>query len=871
LWFTVSGIPGTQDARQPQHYKLAPGAHTFRTSGGQTLTFRVTDDSRVDYDQGQQGTLSGKGSSTLAVHGTPVTVNTTDLDYYNTTISGIPWRTSPPVRVYKLLPGKQLVVAPLVGVNVAFTVTDSGQVSYDAGVASMLSGAGSATLSVHGLPITFDITDLGYANTTINGIAYQQPLQPVRVRKVLPGKHSVLTTAGITVPFTVTDTGRVSYDASWQGILTGDGSTTLAVHGFPITLDTTDLDYVDVEILGGAGGTYQPVRTRKLLPGTHAMVVAYLGNAIPFTVTRTGQLAYAADLEGLITGAGGTTLTAHGLRVSLDANDLSYDNVTVSSTGWPQRQPIGTRRLLPGPHRVYTSTGSSLPFRVTRTGTVEYDDTTGLLTGAGSTTLALHGLPVTVDVSSLGYTNTTVGNTGWPAAQPVRTYRLWPDLHLVLTSSGHRIPFTVTDNGKVAYDASRAGMFTGSGTTTLVVHGFSVTLNVTDLDYLNPTINGVPAGPKLRTLGLLPGPHNLVVGDRASSTFTVTDTGKIQYEPRLEGILTGAGGTTLTVHGFRVTLDATEIDYAGFGVNGTTGTTERVHVFRLLPGAHYLVVSNRASYPFTITDSGKVQYDPKYEGVYTGNGGTTLAVHGFQVTLDATEIDYLRVGISGTYQNWERSHVFRLLPGPHYLVVNSRASEPFTITQDGKVQYDPKYEGLYTGSGGTTLAVHGFPVALDVTDLDYANVTVGGISWGVPRPPRTYRLVPGAHHVDAGNAVHVPFSVSAGGKVLYDAKYEGLLTGAGGTTLAVHGFQITIDATESGYTSVAVSGVGLLDARRPRTLRLLPGAHTITTVPSGGLYRFTVTGAGKVDYDPSFDAVLSGRGTATLTIRRPRG
>jgi hypothetical protein len=64
-----------------------------------------------------------------------------------------------------------------------------------------------------------------------------------------------------------------------------------------------------------------------------------------------------------------------------------------------------------------------------------------------------------------------------------------------------------------------------------------------------------------------------------------------------------------------------------------------------------------------------------------------------------------------------------------------------------------------------------------------------------------------------------------------------------------------------------VSGVpGWKDPRQRQTVGLLPGKHRVTGL-DGRTYDFVVKDNGVIDYDPSLDGVLSGRGGTTLTIR----
>lgn len=79
---------------------------------------------------------------------------------------------------------------------------------------------------------------------------------------------------------------------------------------------------------------------------------------------------------------------------------------------------------------------------------------------------------------------------------------------------------------------------------------------------------------------------------------------------------------------------------------------------------------------------------------------------------------------------------------------------------------------------------------------------------------------------------------------------------------------IRIDATAVFGKAFAVIGIrGWIDSTKVRTLQLEPGTYQYQ-VRSGAVshLRFTVTEEGTVDYDAALDAVVSGRGTDTLTV-----
>jgi tetratricopeptide (TPR) repeat protein len=89
-------------------------------------------------------------------------------------------------------------------------------------------------------------------------------------------------------------------------------------------------------------------------------------------------------------------------------------------------------------------------------------------------------------------------------------------------------------------------------------------------------------------------------------------------------------------------------------------------------------------------------------------------------------------------------------------------------------------------------------------------------------------------------------------------------------SLAGPSFAIRIDATHLVYQRFFIPGVTStsgVDSRVVQTLQLAPGTYSFQF--ASGYYadfRFKVTQAGKVDYDPSYARFLSGTDTSTLTV-----
>ncbi|WP_125727713.1 RNA polymerase sigma factor [Kibdelosporangium aridum] len=563
--------------------------------------------------------------------------------------------------------------------------------------------------------------------------------------------------------------------------------------------------------------------------------------------------------------------------VTVDFTDVAYSTFTVSGAdGWHNSKQVHRMRLAPGVHTLSTALGQRFTFTVTDARTVEYDRSLeGTLTGSGTNTLAVHGKPVTLNTADIDYMSTGVGGT-YQTAERSHTYKLLPGNHYFVFNNQASLRFAITQQGNVDYAPELAGMLTGAGTKTLAIHGKHITIDTSGIDYAGSTLGGVAWRTPAKTqqiYRLLPGGHYLLTSNGIITTFSITPQGHVAYKPELEGIFTGTGTTTLTAHGKPITINTAELDYANtslLGLNWKTPDTNRT--YRLLPGNHHLVASNgTATILFTITPQGHVTYKPEHQGTLTGTGTTTLTAHGKPITINTAELDYANTSLLGL--NWttpNTNRTYRLLPGNHHLVAsNGTATILFTITPQGHVTYKPEYRTVFTGEGTTTLAVHGHPITINTADLDYANTSLLGLNWTTPNTNRTYKLLPGNHHLVTSSGITILFTVTPQGHLTYKPEHRTVFTGEGTTTLVVHGRPITFDLRNSGATGFAVTGLTGRAANTLVTLRLVPGAHNLQ-LSDGRRFAFRVTEPGHVDYDRSLDAVLSGRGSSTLVVRRAR-
>ncbi|MFD9698220.1 RNA polymerase sigma factor [Lentzea sp. NPDC059081] len=344
----------------------------------------------------------------------------------------------------------------------------------------------------------------------------------------------------------------------------------------------------------------------------------------------------------------------------------------------------------------------------------------------------------------------------------------------------------------------------------------------------------------------------------AGTPTTTTSAGKGTDDP-------GEPGTPWNGE---VTVDGRDSGYIAYSVSGTPGQhpTAQPVALKIQPGDHVLTSTAYTTIPFHVADDGRIEYSSAHDGLVSGRGTRTLRLRGLPVTLDATSLAYQSATVSGTGVSQTRSKTMNLFPGKHFVQTPAGDRLDFEVTRAGTVTYLPAVDPVLDGAGTSTLTVVGTPITFDVTDVDYVNMAVGGTGWPVPQDVRTLRLLPGAHTVVTPAGTSYPFRVTSAGALDYDPALEDVFDGAGGTTLAVRGVTVRVDATRSGTDYVAVDGAGWWAAGTPHDFRLLPGPHKVR-LHDQRAWPFTVDRAGTVGYDPSLDPLLEGRGTGTLSFR----
>jgi hypothetical protein len=300
----------------PQIFDLSPGPHTLRSAQpyGGSVDFTVAGDGTVSYDEsnGLAGLLSGANTTTLTVNGRTVAIDATalslpvlDLNEEVTVRNGTPFATT-------ILPGVQfLASAQGYGGSAVFSVANDGTVSYDEsnGLAGLLSGAGTSTLTVNGRTVAIDATALSLPLLDLNEEVNFPSAAPFTAT-VLPGVQYLYSATGYGggVLFSVANEGTLDYSFILNETLSGRGTPQLAVLGDSIQIDARALSSTTNTFTLTGIGTYPTgvVAALTLLPGWESFSAA--AETLDFHVDEFSRVDYDPINDALVSGRGTSTL-----------------------------------------------------------------------------------------------------------------------------------------------------------------------------------------------------------------------------------------------------------------------------------------------------------------------------------------------------------------------------------------------------------------------------------------------------------------------------------------------------------------------------------------------------------------------------------
>lgn len=262
------------------------------------------------------------------------------------------------------------------------------------------------------LPATVTIDNPTSTRVIINGETV--PAHTTSMLSLAPGNYNVqLAPGGFPGVISVSSARTVSYAASLEGtVYTGQGTNTLSLVSYPITMDASDLSGTALVV-----GLENPEPAQTFvynLPGGLYRLQGLPGGVQPyvFSVGTDGLVSYDAALEGtVVTGAGTTSIALVGHPIRLLSTQLEdnvfetrLNNLFVGQQDVTYRLPVGSFRLQSAIGGLLDLADPRSAIAVETDGTVAYDasiDGTGL---AGLDTATLEVLPhnVTVDATDSG-------------------------------------------------------------------------------------------------------------------------------------------------------------------------------------------------------------------------------------------------------------------------------------------------------------------------------------------------------------------------------------------------------------------------------------------------------------------------------------
>jgi cysteine-rich repeat protein len=388
--------------------------------------------------------------------------------------------------------------------------------------------------------------------------------------------------------------------------------------------------------------------------------------------------------------------------------------------------------------------------------------------------IGAHAFTIAIDARMLSAPQFEIDGISNMPSDTVATVDLTAAAH-TFSPDGPGFSFVVTAEGTLDFDAALDGYVSGRGTSTLTVTGLAINFDATAMS--SPAFNidrgkaGSGSTDQVQTLRLLPGSYSefdLPASNPSTSfPFVVTAEGTLDFDAALDGYVSGRGTSTLTVTGLGINFDATAMSSLAFNIDrgkAGIGSTDQVQTLRLLPGRYsefdLPASSPSTSFPFVVSTSGTVDFDPAVDAYVSGRGTSTLTVTGLALIVDATRLSTLRFGILTGHAGVRLTAspaVMRLLPGDYTFNSpnTSNSGFSFTFMMDGTVTFDAALDPYVSGRGTATLTVLGFPITLDLrgATAEAFNLDGGAEGNGSTCAPATLRLLPGGRY-----SVEVPAS-----------------------------------------------------------------------------------------------------------------
>ena len=521
-----------------------------------------------------------------------------------------------------------------------------------------------------------------------------------------------------------------------------------------ITLDATPLTEQQMQLPGVTPSfDSKVVQHLSLLPGAYSVytgggyVVAPDGSLAAFTVKSDGTIDYDPALNGVFLGAGSTKLTVNGVPLTVDARSLTEQQMQLPGvTPSYDSKTVQALRVTPGGYSVYTgggyvlANGAIATLAVKNDGTLSWDPSlNGLYSAAYSptgATLTITGLSLTVDATSLTEQQMQLpGVTPSYDSKTVQALRVTPGGYSVytgggyITANGAIATLAIASDGKVSWDPSLnkiyAVTYSPQGAY-LTITGLPLTVDARSLTEQQMQLPGVTPSydsKAPRALTLAPGGYSVytaggyITANGAIATLAMSNDGTVSWDPSL-GRVYAVSGTTLTISGFPIAVDATRLTAQQVELPGVTPAfdSKTPQPLTLAPGGYsvysaggYVLGPDGSIASVTVQNDGRLGYDPSLEGPLAGATSTTLTLAGVAIGVDATAHPgelYAVEGVTAPFDGSVKASL-QILPGTYVIDAASLGTKlgAVTVQSRGNVAYDASLGSVFGGSGTSTVVV----------------------------------------------------------------------------------------------------------------------------------------------------------------------
>nr|MDO8112626.1 hypothetical protein [Candidatus Sigynarchaeota archaeon] len=800
------------------------------------------------------------------------------------------------------------------GTFATFTVTATGTVTYDANYeGAVLTGSGSSRITVVGLPVTIDLTDVDM-QCSVWGTNSGWFSRSSKLLYLINGLHIFCRggVAATTTPqynFTVELNGTVSYASFLDGkVFTGRGTTTLKFVGYQVTIDDIAVN-TGVNLWGTSPWITNTTMNFKLMPSlgypyifarggaAGAGVISYLN----FTLALDGSVIISPYLNGSVfQKIGNATIKVIGRPIVIDTVGLQT-SVYIFGTNTPyfsNTAKVVTLIASPGvPYFVqrggYVGGGyvPYLNFTVEMDGTVNYSPSIEgvYMTGRGSSTIKIVGKTITLDgrnvstsltiwgMSVPGFSNTTINVT----------LLATPDIYYVFSQPGGNVlwshNFTIKTDSTISYKPTIDNiLLSGIGSSTVKMIAYPVVFDTRNLDVRVYLWGGVSTPYLTNTTYTFYAPissyNRIYVGRGVTAympgyNFTIGFNGTVQYPSSIDGkLFSGLGTRSIKVLGRQVTVIESGVNQ-DIMVEGSTcpwfrGTTTmylpvdtssyklKSRVSGLILGGDFLVnIDGSMSKKQVSHNNGTIYLLSKVDTtppVITWNytGAGTDSNPG-SIIVSASDPSGLSIDPSGTYP-------VSAVPGTYtftFTAVDADSSFPgsplsTTINVSITIADDDTQQP----------AINWIYVGSNtVQDPGYISVTASDASGLVVDPSGVYNVIgtPGFHTysftaVDADND-------RPGDSLSITINVTIGITGPGPFNITIDASGITPQLTLSGFPSQPIGSV--------RSYMLTIRSYTVSLFPGVSLPAISITAYGTISYTASLDNVVyRGLGTSRLEV-----